>query len=188
MQSESINLFPCWIPDKIYKDKLNKLLMGWPISLCASLCTQGFGCETGRVCVCLRVSAHQFKFLPIHLYARMCICVSSVLCKLVRVFFFSFPLKQNHVGSLSAVAFHRFPRILPPTSKPGVFTPDTQVVEFLQLRSKQVKDVVRWLVRKFSSNFLVAFDQVFHKSSVLDKAGAVQNDILSLQSNGRAEC
>lgn len=38
MQSESINLFPCWIPDKIYKDKLNKLLMGWPISLCVCMC------------------------------------------------------------------------------------------------------------------------------------------------------
>lgn len=38
MQSESINLFPRWIPDKIYKDKLNKLLMGWPISLSAFLC------------------------------------------------------------------------------------------------------------------------------------------------------
>lgn len=36
IQSESINLFPRWIPDQIYKDKLNKLLMGQPISLCAA--------------------------------------------------------------------------------------------------------------------------------------------------------
>lgn len=66
MQSESINLFPCWIPDKIYKDKLNKLLMGWPISLCASLCQ-----SVSTVCVCLPLDT--FKFL---------VASACVLCSL----------------------------------------------------------------------------------------------------------
>lgn len=74
MQSESINPFPCWIPDKIYKDKLNKLLMGWPISLCGSLC---WSVSTVLVCVCVSLSKCKFRFATA--------CVSSWLCSLLWV-------------------------------------------------------------------------------------------------------
>ena len=79
MQSESINLFPCWKPDKIYKDKLNKLLMGWPISLCACLCRE---CVCVCVCVCECLTLNSCLG---HLYARVCLCVCVCLCACVCV-------------------------------------------------------------------------------------------------------
>lgn len=78
MQSESINLFPCWIPDKIYKDKLNKLLMGWPISLCVCMCWIDL-----CLCVCVSCGPHDFQFLHCHLHAHVCCEVVPWKCNVL---------------------------------------------------------------------------------------------------------
>lgn len=91
MQSESINLFPCWIPDKIYKDKLNKLLMGWPISLCAGLC------RSVSMCVSLK--------------SRLVICMHMYVCAWVPGSPVC-PWKHSKVGNNAAGCGHLCPATL----------------------------------------------------------------------------
>lgn len=93
--------------------------MGWPISLCAWASAQKcfFFSFFSSARLSARIPLHQFIFLLVHLYAHMCICVSSVLCKLVRCsIFFSISIKakkKNMFGSQSAVVatpgFHQDP-------------------------------------------------------------------------------